>query len=191
VRSDGTLWCWGYNGDGELGLASAVANSLSPAQVTSPSSTGCVSVVTGAYSTCAVRSDSTLYCWGANGSGQLGLNDQTNRNAPVQVTSPSSTGWVQSALGYGHSCAIRTGAKLYCWGNGANGRLGNGATTSSNLPVQVPGTTWAAASAGSDHTCAIKSTNTLWCWGYGGNGRLGQGSTADAQSPAQVGSAIT
>lgn len=98
-------------------------------------------------------------------------------------------------VGYGsnHACARRfDGPTLWCWGNNSAGQLGNGKTTSSNLPVivgttGVTGTTWDNVEGGSEHTCGIRDNSTLWCWGSNSAGQLGDGTTTNRSGPVQVG----
>ena len=138
TRNDGTLWCWGTNGDGELGTGPA-ASPGRPQQVTTPAATGWASVTAGEDATCAVRSDSTLWCWGYNGDGELGIGSTISHSRPQQVTSPAAAGWARAAPGLGssHTCALRTDSTLWCWGGNDYGQLGIGGTTSQFLPRQV------------------------------------------------------
>ncbi|MGI5182399.1 RCC1 domain-containing protein [Dactylosporangium sp. CA-152071] len=193
TRTDTTLWCWGDNSQGNLGIGSTTQQN-NPAQITSPAATGWASVSAGDNFTCATRIDTTLYCFGRNSDGQVGIGSTVSpQTTPVQVTSPSTTGWTAVSLGYRHACAIRTDQTLYCWGDGHAGRLGlgNGNGNGQPQPTQVPGSTWWAVSLGADHSCAIKTDGSLWCWGSGSSGQLGAGTTADQSAPASVGSATT
>src|SRR6478609_365846 len=89
-------------------------------------------VSTGFSHTCGIRTDATLWCWGDNEYGQLGLGDQKDRWVPRRV----GTGWVDVTAG-GHSCGIRTDATLWCWGYNGSGQLGLGDTIGRNTPTQV------------------------------------------------------
>jgi alpha-tubulin suppressor-like RCC1 family protein len=188
TRNDGSLWCWGYNKQGELGLGTT-ASATRPHQVTSPASTGWTSVTAGPNQTCALRSDTTLWCWGYNGSGQLGIGGTTTQYLPQQVTTPASTGWTGVSAGYSYTCATRSDGTLWCWGYNLFGELGNGNTTNQDLPQQVTdpaGIGWTSAVAGGDHTCATRSDTTLWCWGKNLEGELGIGNTTNQDLPQQV-----
>ncbi len=186
TRSDGTLWCWGSATYGGLGNG-GTATQTSPTQVTSPSTTGWGPVSVGYGATCSTRTDTTLWCWGDNQNAQIGDGTSTNRLSPTQVTTPASTGWSSVANGDRHTCAIRTGNLLYCWGNNSYGQLGQGNGTNSSTPIQVPGTTWSALAAGQFHSCATKTDGSLWCWGQNTTGQVGNGTTTNATSPARVG----
>ena len=92
IKTDGTLWSWGYNGQGQLGLGD-VSNRNSPVQV--GSLTGWLSVAANFYSMCSIKTNGTLWSWGKNSSGQLGLGNTTNYSSPKQVG--SLTNWYQIA----------------------------------------------------------------------------------------------
>jgi alpha-tubulin suppressor-like RCC1 family protein len=187
IRTDGTLWCWGDNGAGALGIGSTVSQDL-PQQVTTPATTGWGSVTAGNYHTCATRTDGTLWCWGFNDEGQLGIGNTIDQDLPQQVTTPAADGWSTVAGGGGHTCATRTDGTLWCWGFNSAGELGIGNTTNQHLPQQVvtpAATGWTSVTAGGGTTCALR-THALRCWGYNGQGQLGIGSTVSQDLPRRV-----
>ena len=92
TRANGTLWCWGLNGSGQLGIGNHTGQDR-PRQVTTPAAGGWASVTAGDYFTCATRTGGTLWCWGDNGTGQLGIGNFTNQDLPRQVTTPVPGGW--------------------------------------------------------------------------------------------------
>lgn len=194
LRGD-TLWCWGYNAEGELGN-NTTTNQLTAVQVTVPAATGWASVSAGFADTCATRTDGSLYCWGSNGNGQLGVGNTTDQHQPAQVTTPSGTGWSAVSVGYQHGCATRTDGTLYCWGDGSNGRLGQGSTGGTNsTPLQVisPSSTgWATPGLGGDTSCALRADRSLYCWGKNSEGQVGNNNApTDQNTPVQVGTATT
>ncbi|MEW6777548.1 MAG: hypothetical protein AB1405_14720, partial [Bdellovibrionota bacterium] len=136
--------------------------------------------------TCAIKTDGTLWCWGENGSGQLGNNSTTDNNVPVQEFSAAND-WAFVGTGENHTCAVKIGGTLWCWGQGGFGQLGQGAYAPSLVPVQEFAQTsdWAEVSGGANHTCAIKTDSSLWCWGEGGQGQLGSSGTFDTNFPSQ------
>ncbi|WP_088287056.1 fibronectin type III domain-containing protein [Kineosporia sp. A_224] len=184
--ADGTLWCWGANAHGQLGLG-GTTDATSPAQV--GSSTDWATVSAGALRTCATQTDHTLWCWGANDLAQLGLGDTTDRDVPVQVG--TDTDWASVAAGAGgHTCALKQDSTLYCWGPGSDGRLGTGTSDDQDTPARVGlDSDWASVSVGADHTCGTRTDDTLWCWGTYGDGALGLGAgdTSNRFVPIQVG----
>ena len=110
-----------------------------PRQVTTPAPGGWASITAGTTHTCATRTDGTLWCWGANDSGQLGIGGGTDQDRPRQVTTPAAGGWAGVTAGYDHTCATRTGGTLWCWGYNGNGELGLGNHTDQDRPRQVTG----------------------------------------------------
>jgi alpha-tubulin suppressor-like RCC1 family protein len=142
-----------------------------------------VQVAVGKESTCAIRSDSSLWCWGGNSNKQLLLPSTLNRLTPVAVGVGAI--WNQVACGQSHSCGISNQAALSCWGNNGTGQLG-AAPASAGGQADVPGGPWQSVATGLYQTCAIKQDGTLWCWGDNTNGTLGTGDTNPSAVPFQV-----
>lgn len=96
--------------------------------------------------------------------------------------------WSTTSLGEHHSCGIKVGSTLWCWGSNSDGQLGaavaDGWTSS---PIQVAGLNYITVASGLAHTCATRSDRTLWCWGDNAFGQLGLGDTTDRSAPTQVG----
>jgi len=146
-----------------------------------------------AQQSCAVRADRTLWCWGANESGQHGTGTTDPTYDAVQIGVASD--WVMASVGNSdinsgsYMCGLREGGTAWCWGDNTYGELGDGTTVSTTAPGQVGGDSdWAEISAGERHTCAIKTDGSLWCWGYNVNGELGVGDTLPHLAPTRVGS---
>jgi alpha-tubulin suppressor-like RCC1 family protein len=123
--------------------------------------------------TCALITDGSVRCWGSGSDGQLGPNTPVTNYATqgVQVPLPDGVGALQIAAGSNHACALVTGGKIYCWGDGASQQLGFSAgTNDSNTPVLVDKTDSGemiatTVVAGGERTCAIEADKTVWCWG--------------------------
>jgi alpha-tubulin suppressor-like RCC1 family protein len=147
------------------------------------SSAGFAQVAAGSVSTCAVRLDGSLWCWGNNQYGELRMTGASARLTPAQV---SPMGWSLVSAGQTHACGIRADATLSCWGNNASGQLGSGAAGSDNQQVDLPQGPWLGVSAGVYQTCAIKTDGGLWCWGDNTNGQLGTGNTLATAVPTQL-----
>jgi alpha-tubulin suppressor-like RCC1 family protein len=131
---------------------------------------------------CAVGRDTNTWCWGDNGSGQLGQGGAPN--APVVVA--GTTGARGVATGQAHSCAL-VGAGVSCWGANGSGQLGDGTTTARSAPAAVGGLgAVAAITAGANHTCALALDGTVACWGANGSGQLGNGTTTASSTPVGV-----
>jgi alpha-tubulin suppressor-like RCC1 family protein len=181
LSSNGTIKCWGYNGEGELGNGS-FTDSSSPVQVSGI--TDATAISAGNDHTCALISDGTVECWGDNTYGQLGNGTSVGQSStPVQVTDITSATAISS--GSSHSCALLSGGPVKCWGLNGNGELGNTTTTTgSSTPVQVSGLASATeVSASSYDTCALISDGTVKCWGDNGEGQLGDGVTDHSNGP--------
>ncbi len=132
-----------------------------------------------------------LYTMGVNWTGQLGNGDTTNHPFdPVQVL--GGTEWQNTANmnAARQAVAVKSDGTLWTWGNGVNGALGHGNTTSLSTPTQVGSDTdWqSAVITGTESTSAIKTNGTLWTWGKNDYGQLGHGDTTNRTSPVQVGS---
>jgi len=189
VKTDGTLWSWGDNTYGQLGLGDSGdgTNRLVPTRV--GTGTNWASVSAGSMDTLALKTDGTLWSWGDNDRGELGLGDNAPRTVPTQVG--TDTSWASIASGWYHSLAVKTDKTLWSWGDNGAGQLGLGDETRRNVPTQVgTDTNWASVTAGSNHTLAVKADGTLWVWGYNYSGQLGlgdSGSGTDRNVPAQVG----
>jgi alpha-tubulin suppressor-like RCC1 family protein len=201
---DARVMCWGDNSYGQLGLASAVSSFATPQLVALP---GPARWVTAGYEhTCAVLYDGSLWCWGDNTEGQLGLDDaygSPNASAPVHVG--SARDWITVSGGQGHTCGIRRGnsstaGTMWCWGRNTAYELGLGTVQ----PEQIRGPTqvtmpsdagmlsdadWTFVELGQDDACALRSDGTLWGWGAGMFGQLGV-PAGPFEAPTQIGSDI-
>jgi len=191
IKTDGTLWSWGGNYSGKLGLGfpTATSSTSSPQQV--GTLTNWSKVFAGGSYSVAIKTDGTLWSWGQNAynsEGCLGLGNTINRSSPNQVGGDNQ--WLSIAAGGGHVLGISTYG-LYAWGKGQYGRLGLGDTTARLNPTQISGLTWSKISAGDAHCLAIRADGTLWAWGSNEFGRLGLGNTTYKSSPTQIGALTT
>lgn len=276
IMTSGSMYCWGYNGSGQLGAITGNTNSDSIAALVrdgdKPAAMNFVTVSAGSNHTCGITADSLAYCWGYNGNGQLGTGTNANAVTPVLVsgglkfksiaagsnhtcavtgngstvatknqvycwgynnsgavgdsgsasslTTPVRVKWpdalkngasgdtgvkvLQVTTGYQHTCAIIATGAAYCWGYNYFGQLGDGAVLTSGgnganrlAPGSAAGAfTWSSISAGSYHTCGVRSTGAIYCWGYNYYGQLGDNtggifSTADNKSSPALVSALS
>lgn len=184
VLGEGTLWCWGLNGSGQLGDGSTGDRDVATLV---PGLTDVVAVSAGDEHTCAALDDGTTWCWGANAKGQLGDGSIIDSAVPVQVIGLGNVGAV--AAGGEHSCAL-SGQTLWCWGKNDKGQVGDGTVEDRDQPVPVSASTGLSlalsVTAGSKHTCAIAVGGAAWCWGDKGGGRLGDGINTERHEPAAV-----
>jgi alpha-tubulin suppressor-like RCC1 family protein len=186
IKTNGTLWSWGQNTSGRLGL-NDTANRSSPVQVGALTDW---SQVSGGSTFCAaIKTNGTLWSWGYNNAGQLGQNNVINRSSPVQVGALTDWAQVSTGGGVGASCAvIKTNGTLWSWGYNGQGQLGQNDVVRRSSPVQVGALTdWSQVSSGNGFCAAIKTNGTLWAWGSNNNGQLGQGDVISRSSPVQVG----
>ena len=181
IRTDNTLWVWGYNNNSCLGLNTPDnGHRSSPTQLPG---TDWSRIASWQYNYSAIKTDGTLWTWGKNSGGQLGDNSRTQRSSPIQI--PGTT-WSQSQIGNSFQAAVKTDGTLWIWGNNSNGHLGQNNTTQYSSPVQIPGTTWSIVNLTGDAAVAKKPDKTLWAWGSNWGGSLGQNNETKYSSPVQI-----
>ncbi len=214
ILDNGTVKCWGWNQDGQLGLGDAESRGDEPHEVGDDLpgidlGTGrtATHLAAGHRHTCAILDNGTVKCWGNNFSGQLGLGDTTARgshaadmgdNLPAVDLGSGRTATAITAAGE-HTCAVLDNASVKCWGSGAAGRLGLGdsigrgshaADMGDNLPAVNLGSgrTATAITAAGEHTCAVLNNASVKCWGANTSGQLGLGDTGSRGShPGEMG----
>lgn len=190
IKTDGTLWTWGRNDYGQLGNLAAGVNKSSPIQV--GALTNWLSLTGGEYHFIARKTDGTLWAWGGNSNGQLGIGTVSTTDSPTQIG--ALTTWTSSGTSSRGGYAIK-GGTLWSWGSNRYGALGLGNTTYYSSPKQIGAlTTWSQVGQVSPSwfMFAIKTDGTLWSWGRNNEGQLGLGNiTYGRSSPAQVGSSTT
>lgn len=191
----GTVACWGNGRDGQLGDGTMASRST-PTVIAADALSGVTDVTLGGRHTCALRADGTVWCWGANESGQLGDGTRTPRPAPVPVrdaTGEPLGSIVQLAAGGAFTCARTDAGQVACWGGNAYGELGQGATANADAlddslsPLAVPFKQQISRLSARDrHVCAVAVDGTAWCWGSNEQGELGDGSQASRPQPTPV-----
>ena len=188
IKTDGTLWTWGYNGFGQLGNNALTAGSgqSSPVQTIS-SATNWKSISIGTNFMSAIKTDGTLWSWGCGAGGVLGNDSGLSRSSPVQTVAGGSNWKCVEALG-NLSVAIKTDGTLWTWGCNTNGQLGDNTTVTKSSPVQTvsAGSDWRMIGGSNCTPAAIKSNGILWAWGFASQGRLGDNTTVPKSSPVQV-----
>ena len=193
----GKVWCWGENGRGQLGVGTTLG-SATPVQVHGLG-LAATAISVGYDHACAILSDASAMCWGANASGQLGDGTEIERLVPAPVTAIASSGGPIATISAGnlHTCATTADGTAWCWGSNLRGELGDGTTTGSLPGVRVAGIGGTARQvvAGDTWTCALRTDGVVLCWGENtvttttGSvaGALGTGSSAaTVAAPAPV-----
>ena len=197
---DGTVWAWGFNGNGQLG-DNTTTNRLVPVQVKGPGGSGVLSniiaIAAGASYSIALSADGTVWAWGGNRSGELGDNTTTGRLTPAQVLGPDGSGVLSNIIaidaGFSHSLGLAADGTIWAWGYNAYGQIGDNTTTNRLTPVHVldPSGSGAlanivAVAAGAFHSLALHADGTVWAWGYNVSGQLGDSTTTNRLTPVQV-----
>jgi hypothetical protein len=183
VLDDGTMMCWGPNDSGQIGDGSTTQRST-PVSVMANSTTklaGVTQICEGGYHTCALRQDGTIWCWGSDQYGQIGVPTAIRNPYPVgPVALPHAA--TQVGCGGNHTCALLDNRDVWCWGENGSGALGNGSTVQAWAPVGPVFSGGARLELGFTHTCVRKTDGTTWCWGDNGYGQLGDGSGVSCRS---------
>lgn len=187
-RSDGTVWCWGYNPFGQLGNDDDTNTNYAVQAVGIATAS---EVAAGHNHTCAALTDGSVRCWGYNLYGEVGDGTTTNRDTPTQVRGPGGSGFLGGVAsvtaGRFHSCALLSDQTVYCWGDNEHGELGDGTNIDRSFPVRSGEISTAlTVSAGEYHSCASLEDGTAQCWGAAAFGQIGDGTTADTSSPVTV-----
>ncbi len=176
------VYCWGSNATGLVGdtVASGypAVSSATPLLINIPSDVVITRITVDVYGghACAETTNSKIYCWGGNGSGELGdpnlptgYSPEALSLTPVLVIPPIGISLSKISAGVSHSCALSADGLPYCWGRNGHGQLGLGTNTlQTSIPTQVPvpaGVSFVTLSSGYQHTCGLMTTGSIYCWG--------------------------
>ncbi|MHB8221027.1 MAG: RCC1 domain-containing protein, partial [Acidimicrobiales bacterium] len=194
LASDGSVYDWGYDTDGELGSGQPVTTghetaSANPVLVALPPGVHATRIAAGGFTTFALAAGGSVYAWGYGADGQLGNGATANSDVPVEVQLPTGVSATAVAAGGTHALALSSTGTVYAWGSGSGGQLGNGTTANSDVPVEVQlptGVSATAVAAGGAQSLALTTAGTVYAWGSGSDGQLGNGTTANSDVPVEV-----
>lgn len=182
---DNKAWCWGYNGEGEVGDGTTTRLRLTPVAVSGGRQFRQVAV--GLDHTCGVTTSDEAYCWGWNRYGQIGDGVETSspRLTPSRVGGTRQFRQVDAGASF--SCGVTTSYRAFCWGNGRSGQIGDGKTYLRFWPRAVAGgLSLERVTTGSLHTCGETTLNRVYCWGSNSYGQLGDGTRTNRLTPVAV-----
>jgi alpha-tubulin suppressor-like RCC1 family protein/subtilisin family serine protease len=192
LKNDGTVWAWGGGLMGQLG--DGVTSGAATVPVLALDITNVSAVSAGGIHTLALKSDGTVWAWGSNQYGQVGVQEQFNvfRTRPVQL--PGLNGFIAVAAGGMHSLALKSDGTVWAWGANGSGQVGNGTFTHAvYAPAQVQGiSNVKAIAAGPDYSLAVKTDGTVWGWGANAMGTppaggvLGLQNASSTSTPVQI-----
>jgi alpha-tubulin suppressor-like RCC1 family protein len=202
LGADGLVYAWGSNGYGQLGDDSTTERHV-PVLVKGPGGSGylsgVVAIAAGHLFSLALKADGTVWSWGHNANGRLGVNSTVNSDVPVQVHGPGDVGFltgiaaISISCGQGYALALAADGAVYAWGMNGSGQLGINTLGTVMYPVQVHGPNDVgslagirAVAAGWAFALALSGDDTAWAWGDNGQGRLGDGTTTTRKTPVLV-----
>ena len=200
VLRNGQAYCWGWNTLGQLGNGSDAESDLPVAVDTSGALAGktLIQVSSGDTSSCALDSSGAAYCWGDNGSGELGDGSFTSSATPVAVGGVlGGRTLTQIGVGDSYACALDSTGAVYCWGADDDGQLGDGSEgpiEGSDVPVPVntsgvlAGKPITQISVGTSGACALDAAGAAYCWGANFDGDFGNGTYDGSDVPVAAAS---
>ena len=210
LKSDGSLWAWGRNDTGQLGIGPNQPWQNQPVRV--GQNNDWIKICAGGNYSLALKSNGTLWAWGENRMGQLGIGNTNDTSVPMQVGQDYD--WTEVSAGLRHTLALKSDGSLWAWGQNGYGALGDGTSgqaifslfprsafwqfpepevsdfdvANKSTPVRIgTATDWRAISAGYYHSVGLKADGSLWTWGANFNGQLGDGSKNVKTVPTKVG----
>ncbi len=187
LKADGTVWTWGYNGNGQLGLG----NTLNQLEPMFTGMENVMDVAAGANFTAVLKKDRTVWVTGQNNYGQLGQNNTTGSQVFIQVKAENGINNLEDVIaitaGDYFMAALKSDGTVYTWGYNGNGQLGDNTTTNSKLPTKVRKVNnIMKIVAGPNHLIMLDSDSTVWAVGRNANGQLGIKSTTGSKLPVKM-----
>jgi alpha-tubulin suppressor-like RCC1 family protein len=192
LLNTGNIKCWGAGNRGQLGNGGQDPSQV-PVSVSNipTASNGYATQISVSYHSCAVLSDKSIECWGANQHGELG--DGTTKDSPTPVPVVGASSAIAVVVRGYTTCALLNDATVKCWGGNDYGQLGIDSIVSRMQPVNVLDPSGsgvlsniASLSAGISSVCALSTSGEVYCWGQNVLGQLGNGTTTDSLLPVLV-----
>lgn len=194
LTAAGDAYCWGNGRWGQLGRATPEGECDVPRNDPVPCTQrplpilerhDLTTIVVGSRHVCGLAEGGTAYCWGENGSGQLGDGTRRGRAEPAAVA--REVAFVALAAGLSHTCGLTEPGAAWCWGRNQSGQLGDGTHEDRWVPVRAaPALRFTSLAPGGLHTCGLTGEGEVWCWGANGKGQLGDGSRLERRRPVAV-----
>jgi len=167
--SDGNGYCWGSNGDGQIGVGDISRNRYTvPAQVRAPSGVTFARFAPGGDRVCALTTTGDAYCWGDNYDGSFGDDSYLDARLPRKMVIPGNESVRDLASGQYHTCIVTMSHASYCFGRGGQGELGSGTTLggyTKRAPRVPAGVALVDIAASNSRTVALDATGRIWLWG--------------------------
>lgn len=190
LKDDGSVWTFGRNNHGQLGSGDTANRSI-PVRVRDSGGfgylTGITAIAAGENHTVALKNDGTVWAWGDNSHGQLGIGNTEDKTTPVRVSGLAGLTVTAVAAGGNHTLALISNGTVWAWGDNSHGQLGDNTVTDRSTPVMVNGlANVTAVAAGEKHSAALINGGTMRTWGANNYGQLGNESDTDSRTPIQV-----
>ncbi len=188
LTTGGEVEAWGANAEGQLGDGTRTESDV-PVAVAAPDGVTFSAIAAGSSHSLALTTTGQVYAWGSNLLGQLGDGSTTDSEVPAPIDAPDGVTFTAIAAGGDHSLALSSTGAVYAWGANSAGQLGDGTTTSSDVPVRSTapdGVILSAIAAGTGYSMALTAEGQVYAWGFNASGQLGDGTDASSPTMAAV-----
>ena len=185
IKTDGSLWVWGNDSYNQMGNGTVTQPYTVPTQL--GVATDWDKIAAGQYHALAIKNNGTLWGWGDNSAGGIGIGNTTPVSNPIQIGIDAN--WQKISASSFASYAIKNNGTLWAWGYNSNGQLGDGTTVQKTIPSQIGlDTDWqiVSGSMGYYYASALKNDGSLWSWGINNFGVLGDGTSTEKRVPTAI-----